>query len=38
MCRKLNRHMGSVITVGSGKEKTGTIVDKTDVMSFEQAL
>ena len=38
MCRKLNKHMGNVITVASNKKKTGTIVYKTDVMSFQQAL
>ena len=32
MCGKLNKHMGNVITV------TGTIVYKTDAMSFKQAL
>ena len=38
MCRKLNKHMGNVITVASNKKKTGTIVYKTDAMSFQQAL
>ena len=38
MCRKLNKHMGNVITVTSNKKKTGTIVYKTDAMSFQQAL
>ena len=38
MCRKLNEHMGNVSTVPSNKKKTGTIVYKTDVMSFQQAL
>ena len=32
MCGKLNKHMGNVITV------TGTIVYKTEAMSFKQAL
>ena len=30
--------MGNVITVTSNKKKTGTIVYKTDAMSFQQAL
>ena len=30
--------MGNVITVASNKKKTGTIVYKTDAMSFQQAL
>ena len=38
MCRKLNKHMGNVITVASNKKKTGTIVYKTDAISFQQAL
>ena len=38
MCRKLNKHMGNVITVTSSKKKTGTIVYKSDAMSSEQAL
>ena len=38
MCGKLNKHMGNVITVTSNKKKTGTIVYKTDAMSFQQAL
>ena len=38
MCRKLNRHMGNVITVTSNKKKAGTVVYKTDAMSFQQAL
>ena len=38
MCRKLNKLMGNVITVASNKKKTGTIVYKTDAMSFQQAL
>ena len=38
MCRKLNKHLDSAITVTSNKKKTGTIVYKTDAMSFEQAL
>ena len=38
MCRKLNKHMGNVIAVTSNKKKSGTVVYKTDVMSFQQAL
>ena len=38
MCRKLNKHMGNVITVASNKKKTGTIVYKTDAISFQQVL
>ena len=38
MCRKLNKHIGNVITVTSNKKKTGTVVYKTDAMSFQQAL
>ena len=38
MCKKLNKHMGNVITVTSSKKKTGTIVYITDTMSFQQAL
>ena len=38
MCRKLNKHMGNVITLASNRKKTGTIVYKTDAMSFQQAL
>ena len=38
MCRKLNKHMGNVITVTSNKKKAGKIVYKTDAMSFEQVL
>ena len=30
--------MGNVITVTSNKKKTGTIVYKTDAMSFQKAL
>ena len=30
--------MGNIITVASNKKKTGTIVYKTDAMSFQQAL
>ena len=37
MCRKLNKYMGNVVTVASNK-KTGTAVNKTDAMSFQQAL
>ena len=38
MCRKLNKHMGNVITVTSNKKKTTSIVYKTDKISFQQAL
>ena len=38
MCRKLIKHMGNINTVASNKKKTGTIVYKTDAMSFNQAL
>ena len=38
MCRKLNKLMCNVITVASNKRKIGTIVYKTDALSFDQAL
>ena len=38
ICRKLNKYMGNVITVASNKKKTGTIVYKTDAISFQQVL
>ena len=38
MCRKLNKHMGIVITVTSNNKKTGTIVYKIYAISFQQAL
>ena len=37
MCKKLNKHMGNIITVISNKKKIGTIVYKTDAVS-EQTL
>ena len=37
MCKKLNKHIGNIITVISNKKKIGTIVYKTDAVS-EQAL
>ena len=38
MCRKLNKIMCNVITLASNKRKIGTIVYKTDALSFDQAL